>query len=175
MERLFRQRMEYLESTPNEECFLCTDAASDDLPANFVLYRSELCLIVMNRFPYNTGHLLISPHRHVGALEDLTTEERTEVMDLAVKAIGALRAAMSPEGFNMGANLGAAAGAGVPGHLHLHVVPRWPGDTNFMPVVGGSKGAAGDARANLCPASPAVLGRFSRSTSWGLRLNRIRL
>lgn len=139
MERLFRQRMEYLRSAPADECFLCTDASAGDLPGNLVLYRTGLCLVVMNRFPYNTGHLLISPLRHVAGLEDLTAGERGEVMELTVKTIEVLTEAMSPEGFNMGANLGAAAGAGVPGHLHMHVVPRWSGDTNFMPVVGGSK------------------------------------
>ncbi len=139
MERLFRQRMDYLRSAPSDECFLCADASAGDLPGSLVLYRTDLCLVVLNRFPYNTGHLLISPLRHVGALEDLTTEERSEVMELTLRAIEALKASMSPEGFNLGANLGAAAGAGVPGHLHMHLVPRWSGDTNFMPVVGESK------------------------------------
>jgi ATP adenylyltransferase len=139
MERMYRQRMEYLRSGQPDGCFLCSDARTEDLEANLVLHRDETCLVVMNRFPYNTGHLLISPLRHVGALEDLTEGERNLVMALTVKAIAALKEAMSPEGFNMGANLGAPAGAGVPGHLHMHVVPRWSGDTNFMPVVGGAK------------------------------------
>lgn len=139
MERMFRQRMEYLRSGQPDGCFLCSDAQTEDLEANLVLHRDETCLVVMNRFPYNTGHLLISPLRHVGALEELTEGERNLVMALTVKAIQALNAAMSPEGFNIGANLGAPAGAGVPGHMHMHVVPRWSGDTNFMPVIGGAK------------------------------------
>ena len=131
--------MEYLNSAGTSECFLCEDVTTDDLPGNFILLRNEMCLVVMNRFPYNTGHLMVCPLRHVGAMEALTTGERSEVMELTVKSIKALKATLSPEGFNVGANLGAAAGAGVPGHLHMHVVPRWTGDTNFMPVVADSK------------------------------------
>jgi ATP adenylyltransferase len=139
VERLFRQRMEYVTSAHFEGCFLCTDAETEDLEGNYVLMRDDLCLVVMNRFPYNSGALLVAPRRHVGDLEDLTVEERTRVMDLTVKAIEALKSTMSPEGFNIGANLGAAGGAGVPGHMHMHVIPRWSGDTNFMPVVGDTK------------------------------------
>lgn len=139
MERLFRQRMEYVTSSHFDGCFLCVDAETDDLEANYVLMRDDLCVVVMNRFPYNSGALLVSPRRHVGALEELTEQERNRVMALTVKAVEALKVTMSPEGFNMGANLGAAGGAGVPGHLHMHVIPRWSGDTNFMPVIGDTK------------------------------------
>jgi ATP adenylyltransferase len=131
--------MEYVTSAHFEGCFLCTDAETDDLEGNYVLMRDDLCLVVMNRFPYNSGALLVAPRRHIGGLEDLTVEERTRVMDLTVKAIEALKDTMSPEGFNIGANLGAAGGAGVPGHMHMHVIPRWSGDTNFMPVVADTK------------------------------------
>lgn len=131
--------MEYVTSAHFEGCFLCTDAETDELETNYVLMRDELCLLVMNRFPYNSGALLVAPLRHVGGLEELTVEERTRVMDLTVRAIEALKDTMSPEGFNIGANLGAAGGAGVPGHMHMHVIPRWSGDTNFMPVVGDTK------------------------------------
>jgi ATP adenylyltransferase len=139
MERMFRQRMEYLRSVPSTECFLCMDAGTDDLEGNFVLERNDLCLIVLNRYPYNSGHLLVSPLRHVGQLEELTKQERDEVVAGTIRAVGALRASMEPEGFNVGANLGSAAGAGIPGHLHMHVVPRWTGDTNLMPVLAGTK------------------------------------
>jgi ATP adenylyltransferase len=139
VDRLFRQRMEYVTSAHFEGCFLCTDAETDDLEGNYVLMRDDLCLVVMNRFPYNSGALLVAPRRHIGGLEDLTVDERTRVMDLTVKAIEALKDTMSPEGFNIGANLGAAGGAGVPGHMHMHVIPRWSGDTNFMPVVADTK------------------------------------
>ena len=131
--------MEYVTSDHFDGCFLCVDAETEDFEANYVLMRDDLCVVVMNRFPYNSGALLVSPQRHVSALEDLTEEERNRVMALTVKAIEALKATMSPEGFNVGANLGAAGGAGVPGHLHMHVIPRWNGDTNFMPVIGETK------------------------------------
>ncbi len=118
---------------------MCTDSETEDLEGNYVLLRTERCLVVMNRFPYNAGSLLVAPRRHVGALEELTVDERNDVMALTVRSIEALKAAMSPEAFNVGANLGAAAGAGLPGHMHMHVVPRWSGDTNFMPVVAETK------------------------------------
>lgn len=118
---------------------MCTDSETEDLEGNYVLLRTERCLVVMNRFPYNTGSLLVAPRRHVGALEELTVDERNEVMALTVRSIEVLKAAMSPEAFNVGANLGAAAGAGLPGHLHMHLIPRWSGDTNFMPLVAETK------------------------------------
>jgi ATP adenylyltransferase len=131
--------MEYVRSAPEETCFLCGDAATGDLEGSFVLFRDELCLVVLNRFPYNTGHLLISPLRHVADMEQLTAQELEGLMALTLRGISALKAAMAAEGLNLGANLGAAAGAGVPGHLHMHLVPRWSGDTNFMPVVAEAK------------------------------------
>lgn len=131
--------MEYVTSAHFEGCFMCTDSETEDLEGNYVLLRTEWCLVVMNRFPYNAGSLLVAPRRHVGALEELTVDERNDVMALTVRSIEALKAAMSPEAFNVGANLGAAAGAGLPGHMHMHVVPRWSGDTNFMPVVAETK------------------------------------
>lgn len=118
---------------------MCADAATDQLPENLVLKRDEQVLIVMNRYPYNSGHLMIAPLRHVGELDELEQSELLGVMDGSMKCIAALRAAYAPQGFNVGFNLGEAGGAGVPGHLHLHVVPRWTGDTNFMPVVGETK------------------------------------
>ncbi len=139
MERLFRQRMEYLTGPDDAECFLCRSASSSDDETNLVLHREGSCMAVLNRYPYNTGHVMVSPLRHVGEIEALTRQELTEIMDLCLKGVAALRAAFNPEGFNVGANLGRVAGAGVPGHLHMHLVPRWEGDTNFMPVVAGSK------------------------------------
>jgi ATP adenylyltransferase len=139
MERLYRQRMEYLTSQDSEGCFLCHSASSPEQEANLVLYRHQSCMAVLNRYPYNTGHVMVSPLRHVGEMEALGRSELTEIMDLCLIAVGALRAAFNPQGFNLGANLGRVAGAGLPGHFHMHVVPRWEGDTNFMPVVGGSK------------------------------------
>ena len=96
-------------------------------------------LIVMNRYPYNAGHLLVLPYREVAQLEDMAKEERHELMDLIVKAQEILTNALRPDGFNTGFNFGKAAGAGIPCHLHCHVVPRWHGDTNFMPVIGHTR------------------------------------
>lgn len=139
MERLYGDRMRYLRSGPAHDCFLCEDAVTGDWPANLILGRDDITVIVMNRYPYNSGHLLVAPLRHVGDLEDLEPAELTGVMQGSMDCLAALREAYRPQGFNVGFNLGSAGGAGVPGHLHLHVVPRWSGDTNFMPVVAQTK------------------------------------
>lgn len=110
--------------------------ASDD-PGNHVLWRGPTCAVVMNRYPYTGGHLMVCPYRHIAELSDLTREERMEMMDLTEKCLKVLRQVMKPQGFNVGYNLGAAAGAGLKDHLHQHIVPRWVGDTNIMPVLGG--------------------------------------
>jgi ATP adenylyltransferase len=105
----------------------------------YILYRGKWNYIVMNRYPYNAGHLLVLPFREVGELEKLEPEERHELMDLILKAQQILTRALKPDGFNIGFNFGKAAGAGIPCHLHCHVVPRWSGDTNFMPVIGDTR------------------------------------
>ncbi|MGJ8654256.1 MAG: HIT family protein [Opitutaceae bacterium] len=105
----------------------------------YILFRGNLNYIVLNRFPYNAGHLLVIPFREVPTLDKLTTEERHELMDLIVKAQEILTRALRPDGFNTGFNFGSAGGAGIPTHLHCHVVPRWNGDTNFMPVIGNTR------------------------------------
>lgn len=105
----------------------------------YILFRGEWNYIVMNRYPYNAGHLLVLPYREVAKLEDLAKEERHELMDLIIKAQQILTDALQPHGFNTGFNFGNAAGAGIPCHLHCHVVPRWEGDTNFMPVIGNTR------------------------------------
>lgn len=107
--------------------------------SEYILFRGEWNYIVMNRFPYNAGHLLVLPYREVARLENMASEERHELMDLIVKAQEILTAALRPDGFNTGFNFGNAAGAGIPSHLHCHVVPRWDGDTNFMPVIGNTR------------------------------------
>jgi ATP adenylyltransferase len=108
---------------------------SDEDEANLVLLRGNKTIILMNLYPYNNGHLLIMPKRHVGDIEALTGEEMAELFLMTQKMVRVLRV-FNPEGFNVGANIGKIAGAGVPGHFHIHVVPRWGGDTNFMPVIG---------------------------------------
>lgn len=138
MERLFRSRMGYVGGPRLEGCFLCDLAAGDavEMP---VLVRRGTAFLILNAFPYNSGHLMASPIRHCGELEDLTQQEMSDVMGLVVSAIRGLKEAFAPDGFNIGANLGEAAGAGLPGHAHMHIVPRWVGDTNFMSTVGGAK------------------------------------
>lgn len=114
-------------------------AASDDDAASLIIWRGERVFVVMNLYPYNNGHLLIVPYRKVARYEDLTSDEQVDLSATIERCIRWLRAALNPEGFNIGMNLGKAAGAGVPEHLHVHVVPRWSGDTNFMPTTADVK------------------------------------
>lgn len=134
-------RMEYIRSSLEEDqgCFLCDLPAEDDDEKNLILARGELAFVILNRFPYNPGHLMVAPYRHTGELEDLTEEELRDVDRLLQRSVRALKEEYQPDGFNLGMNLGRVAGAGVPDHIHWHVVPRWAGDTNFMPVVGETK------------------------------------
>ena len=113
-------------------------AESGDDEENLVVHRGEALFVVMNRYPYATGHLLVVPYREVDAYDALTDAERVEMASLTARAMGWLRAALDPDGFNVGINQGSAAGAGIPRHLHRHIVPRWRGDTNFMPVLGAT-------------------------------------
>lgn len=126
--------------SPDEEgCILCflPQASSDSL--SWILYRGRTCYVILNRYPYTNGHLMIVPFRHFPLLEDLDEEESLEMMLLARRAQSALRQAYNPEGFNLGMNLGSCAGAGIAGHLHLHLLPRWSGDSNFMTVIGETR------------------------------------
>lgn len=132
-------RIKYIQGlAANHDCFICHNIGhpEHDTP-NIVLWRTRHCIVILNRFPYNNGHLLIAPLRHVGELEEITDDEMAEMMTLIRQTKKALTLAMKPHGFNIGINLGKCAGAGLPGHLHIHVVPRWDGDTNFMPVCAG--------------------------------------
>jgi len=125
-------------STDRDGCIFCVAAGrlgDDDL----VVHTGRRCFVILNKYPYNNGHLMVVPHRHVGRLADLETDELGELSGLAQLAERALEQAYAPHGFNMGLNLGRPAGAGVLDHLHLHVVPRWNGDTNFMSVVGETR------------------------------------
>jgi len=131
-------RMEFIRGPKEEGCFLCRiirEGPAGDA-GNLVVCRGKACLLLMNRYPYNGGHLMVAPYRHAGRLESLTADERNEMMELTCLAERLLERVMKPQGFNMGINQGAAAGAGLKDHLHMHVVPRWEGDTNFMPVLG---------------------------------------
>lgn len=114
-----------------------------------ILWRGKHCFVIMNRFPYNSGHLLIVPYRQTGRFEDLRPEEFVEIMATAQRAKRALDKVMKPEGYNFGANIGRIAGAGVDDHIHFHIVPRWNGDTNFMPVLTDTKVISEDMKATL--------------------------
>jgi ATP adenylyltransferase len=132
--------MEYVSgSADTAGCVLCDHLSAGDDKHSHILFRDETVFAILNAFPYNTGHLMVAPNRHVGDLHDLGPTELSALMELTSRSVEILREAMGPEGFNVGMNLGAVAGAGVPGHLHVHVVPRWGGDTNFMTVVGETK------------------------------------
>ncbi|MGZ8578861.1 MAG: HIT family protein [Actinomycetota bacterium] len=135
-------RMQYIQEAKEEPegggCVFCAIPEAEP-ETERVLVRGELAYVVLNKFPYNPGHLLVVPLRHVGELEDVTPEENGELQALLQRSIRAIRRTADPHGFNIGLNLGRIAGAGIPEHLHWHVVPRWSGDTNFMPVVGDTR------------------------------------
>lgn len=137
-------RSKYIDSFLNkekeEECILCELAKENtEDPSNLLIEKGNLTFTILNLYPYNNGHLMIIPYQHKKELEMLTTEENTEIMEKLQLATKALTISMRPEGFNIGANLGKCAGAGIEEHIHFHVVPRWNGDTNFMPVIGEVK------------------------------------
>jgi ATP adenylyltransferase len=129
-------RLEYLTAPKTAGCIFCHAAESDDDRENLVLFRGERAFLILNRYPYNNGHFLVVPYVHFPSLENLDAPTLTEMMLLLNHGLAALRASMYPDGFNIGANLGQVAGAGIEDHVHIHAVPRWSGDTNFMPVVG---------------------------------------
>lgn len=123
------------EKPPTSDCFICRGLAESDDEKNLIVRRTALSVVVVNRYPYNNGHLLICPQAHKATLDELTQEELLDGLEAVRLTVRTLTKLMKPDGFNVGLNLGRAAGAGVPGHLHWHVVPRWNGDTNFMPVM----------------------------------------
>jgi len=133
--------MSYVTSAgaPDAACVFCAALSAGDDRRALILRRAPRAFLALNAFPYATGHLLAMPLRHVARVEDVTTDEMAETMALVQDGVRVLAEGYKPDGFNIGMNLGRVAGAGVPGHLHLHVVPRWNGDTNFMPVVAGTK------------------------------------
>jgi ATP adenylyltransferase len=129
-------RMEYILSNKTENgCVFCEVLKTVDNPDNLVIHRGETAYVILNRYPYNTGHLLVIPYKHVPSYEDLEPAERAEMMELLNKSTVILREVYHPEAFNIGANIGAAAGAGIAPHLHFHLMPRWHGDTNFLTTI----------------------------------------
>ncbi len=121
------------------ECVFCKAVQQEDGPENLVVFRGHVAYVILNRYPYTSGHVMVVPYAHVASLEALTVEARSEIIELATRCIQVLRRAYQPQGFNLGVNMGEAAGAGIVDHVHLHVVPRWGGDTNFMSSVGGTR------------------------------------
>ena len=141
MDRLWTPwRMEYIKGADQTDgCFLCDLPGKGDDAAAYILSRADAAFVILNIYPYNTGHLMVAPYRHIGGLGELTPEEGAEGFGLLRRSVDALTEAYQPHGFNIGMNLGRVAGAGIPDHLHFHVVPRWGGDTNFMPVLTQTK------------------------------------
>lgn len=140
MDRLWAPwRLEYIVSERSEGCIFCDFPRRADDDKHRILHRGPHAFVIMNAFPYSNGHLLIAPYRHLADLAELQSEESLDLMNLAQLCCKALTDVCKPDGFNIGMNLGAAAGAGIADHLHLHVVPRWVGDTNFMPVLADVK------------------------------------
>jgi ATP adenylyltransferase len=159
MERLWAPwRLEYIQSADEQPgCVFCRAAGLGD-EEGLVIHRGELAFVLLNRYPYAGGHLMVAPFRHVAEFGDLTSEEALEIHRLAATGLGVLANVMSPQGFNLGWNLGRIAGAGVVDHVHMHVVPRWAGDTNFMPVLADVKvmpQALAETRRKLAAAWPA--------------------
>lgn len=132
-------RLEYILGPKEEECIFCALPKEDTDRQNLIIHRGKLCFVILNLYPYNNGHLMVVPFAHKSELTDLTDEELSEIGALTKKSVAILKGRINPGGFNVGLNLGEDAGAGIKEHLHMHVVPRWKGDTNFMPVVGGTR------------------------------------
>ncbi|MGC8594858.1 MAG: HIT family protein [Candidatus Kryptoniota bacterium] len=146
MDRLWSPwRSKYIESFSEEDngngkpCVFCEKLSGEDDTGNLVVCRSELSAIIMNIYPYNSGHLMVVPFKHASSLDDLTNAEEMDIMQQIKTAVKILTSALHPDGFNIGVNLGRVAGAGIADHIHYHIVPRWEGDTNFMPVLADTK------------------------------------
>ena len=131
-------RIEYITGGKKEGCIFCDKPKEGNDKKNLILYKGATSFIIMNRYPYSNGHLMAVPYRHINNMSELDHKERLELMNLTTKCIEILKV-MNPDGFNIGMNLGTAGGAGIDDHLHFHIVPRWNGDTNFMPLIADVK------------------------------------
>ena len=132
-------RMEYIKGPKDGECIFCTKPELGDDESAYIVHRGEHCFVILNAYPYNNGHVMVAPYAHEPSIERLDEPALLELMTLAKRSLGILRDEYAPEGFNLGINQGKVAGAGVEDHVHLHVVPRWGADTNFMPVIGDTR------------------------------------
>lgn len=132
-------RMEYILGEKPDGCILCSKPQEHGDSENLILFRGRHCYIMLNRYPYNNGHLMVIPYQHVDTPRGLSSEALAELMALVNTSLEVLDESMHPDGYNVGMNLGASAGAGIKDHVHMHVVPRWTGDTSFMPVIGDTR------------------------------------
>ena len=133
-------RMEYIENSTREDgCIFCNAQEKEDSAENLIAFRGERSYVILNRYPYTSGHLMVVPLDHKANFEELDSQTRAEMMELTTRCMTVLRRIYNPQAFNMGANIGEAAGAGVKEHVHIHIVPRWAGDTNFMSAVGETR------------------------------------
>ena len=140
MERIWAPwRIQYLQMKKPEGCILCEKPGQKKDTQNYILYRGDKNFVVLNTYPYNPGHLMVAPYRHVANIEELTEEERNEHFEMVCRSVRVLRQVFNPGGFNIGINVGKVAGAGIDEHFHTHIVPRWQGDTNFMPVLADTR------------------------------------
>jgi ATP adenylyltransferase len=154
METIFAPwRMDYIKSEKANGCVFCKCSIRCD---EYVIFEGKSSFVMMNRYPYICGHLMIIPARHTGRIEDLTNEERTEIFALLDASVRALKEAMNPDGFNIGMNIGKAAGAGIAEHIHVHVIPRWEGDTNFMSVVNNVRVIPEDVQVTAAKLTPLI-------------------
>ncbi|MBU1298748.1 MAG: HIT domain-containing protein [Bacteroidetes bacterium] len=153
MQRMFSPwRSKYIASfseEPSSECILCKAYQQISENDDYVVTKGKCCYVVMNLYPYNSGHLMVVPYRHISNFTDLTDDESLEIMSLLKKISWALTEIMKPDGYNIGSNIGRSAGAGIDEHIHFHIVPRWNGDTNFMPILGDTKLISEDIRETL--------------------------
>ena len=157
VERLWAPwRMGYILGEQPAGCVFCVKPREAQDVQNYILGRSQNCYLILNIFPYNNGHLMVVPYAHVATLDELDAEVLTDLMVMAQRTMRVMRELMHPDGFNVGLNIGRSAGAGIDEHLHLHVVPRWNGDTNFMPVLGDTKIIPQSLRACYELLAPAV-------------------
>ena len=132
-------RATFVLSKKEKGCVFCRRFKEKDTVDNLIVYRAKKVFVILNKFPYNAGHAMIVPNRHIGQLEQLRPDEAVEFFEVTRLAAKVIKKALKPQSLNLGMNLGKGSGAGVPGHLHMHIVPRWIGDTNFMPVIGKTK------------------------------------
>ena len=140
MDRLWAPwRLEYIKARKEEGCVFCNKPNSSDDRESLILYRGKLCFVIINLYPYNNGHLMVVPYKHESDTSKIDMKTKLEILTLADKTIEILTAKLNPNGFNFGANIGEAGGAGIVDHIHYHLVPRWNGDTNFMPIISETK------------------------------------